>query len=66
MVALFKALIPGAILSWIVSLFVGSAGSSGGFLNVHQVAILSVEFHWSWPLFFGATALVWIILLTMK
>ncbi|MGJ8536986.1 MAG: hypothetical protein ACSHW2_07510 [Parasphingopyxis sp.] len=65
MIALVKALIPGAILSLAVSLFVGSGGSRGGFLNVHQVTLAGYDFHWSWPLFLVGTALAWAILLMM-
>jgi hypothetical protein len=65
MISLFKALIPGAILTWIVSLFIGSSGSRGGFLNVHQVTLAGYDFYWSWLLFLVGTGLAWALLLMM-
>ena len=61
MIALFKALLPGAILTWIVSLFIGSGGSRGGFLSIHDVTVAGFEFYWSWPLFLLGTGLAWVI-----
>ncbi len=65
MIALFKALIPGIVLTWVVSLVLGSNGSKGGFLYVHQLhftgnsafAASTTYLYWSWPLFFAATGL---------
>ena len=59
MIALIKALIPGALLSWVVSSLVAAGGSTGGVLNVHKVVTLSLHFSWSWPLFIAGTALAW-------
>lgn len=61
MIALFKGLIPGLILSLAVSLFVGSGGSAGGFLYVHQVTLAGYDFYWSWPLFIVGTALAGVL-----
>lgn len=66
MISLFKGLIPGALLTYIVSMVFGSGGTRAGFLYVHQVAISSYEFYWSWPLFVGATALSWVVFLMLK
>ena len=63
--AMFKALIPGMLLTWIVSGLIGSNGSKGGFLVIHYVSLsgndtFAVQQHgiyWSWPLFTCATLL---------
>jgi hypothetical protein len=62
MIALFKALIPGALLTWIVSTLIGSGGSSGGILNIIHFTVQHHEVYWSWPLFLAATGLSWAIL----
>jgi len=65
MFALLKAIALGIFLALIVSLFIGSGGSSGGMLNVRQVAIADVEFYWSWALFLIGTGLSFGIFLIM-
>lgn len=57
----FKALIPGALLSWIGASVIGHSGSSGGMLNIEQFALQGHMVHWSWPLFLVGTGLAWII-----
>ncbi len=57
MFAFLKALVLGIFLALIVSLFIGSGGSSGGLLHVREVAIEGYDFYWSWPLFVIGTAL---------
>ena len=57
MFAFLKAIVLGAVLAFVLSLFIGSGGSSGGLLNVRHVAIESYEFYWSWPLFVIGTGL---------
>ena len=47
----------GAFSAFIVALFIGSGGSSGGMLNVRYVEIEAYHFYWSWPLFVIGTAL---------
>ena len=64
--ALFKALPLGAFLTWIVSLFIGSAGSTGGYLSIHKLVLADHTILWSWPLFVAATGLALGILLLMK
>jgi hypothetical protein len=66
MISLLKAPFPGALLTWIVSLFIGSGGSRGGFLVIHQITIVDVSFYWSWPLFFVSTALAFALFTMMK
>ena len=59
MVSLFKGLIPATLLTWIVAGIMGSNGSKGGFLFIHQIHIAgnsalatsAHSFYWSWPLF---------------
>ncbi|WP_228242852.1 hypothetical protein [Porphyrobacter sp. GA68] len=61
MVALFKAVIPGGLLTWIVCMFFGSAGSSGGFLHVYSQHLADHSIYWSWPLFTVGTLLAWFV-----
>ena len=71
MIAFLKALPFGAFLALIVALFMGSGGTSGGFLNVHQVDVffpeygVDFDFYWSWMLFLGGTFLAFIFILMM-
>lgn len=62
MVALFKALIPGALLTWIVATLIGSTGSTGGMLDIFHFAVRHHQVYWSWSLFLAATGLSWAIL----
>ena len=65
MIALFKGIIPAILLTWIVTGVIGSNGSKGGFLFIHQIHIAGVSafatsshsFYWSWPLFISSTVL---------
>jgi len=66
MFAFLKAMVLGAFLAFIVSLFIGSGGSSGGMLNVKYVAVSTYHFYWSWPLFVIGTALSFGIFLLME
>jgi hypothetical protein len=65
MFAFLKAVALGIFLAFIVSLFIGSGGSSGGLLNVRQVTIEGYQFYWSWALFVVGTGLSFGILLIM-
>ena len=65
MFAFLKAIVLGAFLTILVSLFIGSGGSSGGMLNVRLVAIEGFEFYWSWALFLIGTGLSFGIFLMM-
>ena len=66
MVELLKAIVFGAVLAFIVSLFIGSGGSSGGILNVRHFVIEGVGFYWSWMLFVVGTALSFGLITLMK
>lgn len=57
--SLIKALIPGFLLTWIVSGIIGSNGSTGGMLSIQHSYIQGHSFYWSWPLFLAATGLAW-------
>ena len=66
MFAFLKAVALGIFLALIVSMFIGSGGSSGGMLNVRLVAIEGYEFYWSWALFLIGTGLSFGIFLMME
>ena len=66
MFAFLKAMVLGAFLAFIVSLFIGSGGSSGGLLNVRLVAIEGFQFYWSWALFVVGTGLSFGVFLLME
>lgn len=57
--AFIKALIPGFLLTWIVSSILGSNGSRGGMLAIERTMIEGHTFYWSWALFLAATGLAW-------
>ncbi len=59
--AFIKALIPAFLLTWVVSLVIGSQGSKGGALVITHTLYQGHDFYWSWPLFLAATGLAWAI-----
>lgn len=66
MIALIKAILPGALLSWLVSTFLGSRGGSGGLLHIQHFNLNGTEIYGSWTLFIIATALGWAIFKMME
>jgi hypothetical protein len=64
-----KALIPAAVLTWIVATIIGSNGSKGGFLFIHYIHVTGggafsgggVSFYWTWPLFIASLGLAFAI-----
>lgn len=66
MFAFLKALVLGAALALVVSLFIGSGGSSGGLLNVREVVVQDFGFYWSWALFVIGTGLSFGVFLLME
>ena len=66
MIALIKAILPGALLSWLVSTFVGSSGSHGGLLAIQRFNIAGTELYGSWTLFIIGTALAWALFMMME
>ena len=71
MIALMKALPLGILLTVIVALFIGSGGSTGGFLNIFHFTVdrpdwgIQFGMYWSWVLFLIGTGLTWALLLMM-
>ena len=63
---LIKSMVLGAVLAFIVSLFIGSGGSTGGILNVRHYVVEGVGFYWSWMLFLLGTGLSFGIMLLMS
>lgn len=66
MIALLKAIVLGLVLAFVVSLFVGSGGATGGLLNVHGVSVQGYHFYWSWPLFVIGTGLAFGLFLLLE
>lgn len=71
MIAFFKALPLGIVLTLVVCLFMGSGGASGGMLNIRPFDIqieqiaLDMRLYWSWMLFLAGTALAWALIFMM-
>jgi hypothetical protein len=71
MIALFKAIPFGIILSLLVALFIGAGGGTGGMLAVEPLDVdiaqfgIDTQLYWSWYLFIGGTLLTWFLLLMM-
>lgn len=61
-----KGLLLGAVLTYVVSLVIGSQRSAGGFLRIHDIGMGDVHIWWSWPLFLAAGGISWGILTMMK
>ncbi|MEM7665349.1 MAG: hypothetical protein AAF250_05790 [Pseudomonadota bacterium] len=62
-----KAMLLAVVLTYSVALVVGTQGSSGGYLDVHSMAMgNSFKVFWSWPLFLAGTGLSWGIMLLQK
>ena len=70
-IALFKAVPLGLFLTAIVCLFIGSGGSSGGFLAIRNMDVdlafigVSFDMYWSWIMFAIGTGLAWAIIFMM-
>ena len=57
----FKALVPGATLTFVVSMAMGAGRSTGGWLQIHHYYIQGHGIYWSWVLFVIATGLAWML-----
>ncbi len=55
----FKALLPGAILTFVVSMVMGASHSTGGWLKIQHYYIQGHGLYWSWVLFVIATGIAW-------
>lgn len=64
--ALIKAFVPGFLLTWVVSLIIGSNGSRGGILAIQHTYVEGHGFYWSWPLFIAGTGLAWALFAMME
>jgi len=70
-IAFFKAVPLGIVLTLIVCLFMGSGGATGGMLNIRPFEIhveqiaLDMRLYWSWMLFLAGTFLSWAIIFMM-
>ena len=60
-----KALIPGAILTFLISALLYGGGMRGGVFALERTQLIDVEVVWSWPLFLAtfalSRALVWMM-----
>lgn len=63
---IFKSAFLGAVLSWTLAVVIGSQGSSGGQLMIHQMALGDLKVFWSWPVFFGGTGIAWALMLLQR
>ena len=55
----FKALVPGAILTFVVSMVMGASHTTGGCLKIQHYYIQGHSLYWSWVLFVIATGIAW-------
>lgn len=64
--SLIKAILLGAILTFVVSAVIHSGGSSGGYLTIREFQVSGHYVSWSWPLFIASTGLAFGILKLME
>lgn len=57
----FKALFPGAILTFVVCALMGAGGSKGAWLNIQLYHVQGHDIYWSWILFVMGTGLAWVL-----
>ena len=58
----FKALIPGAILTFVICWVMGAGHSTGGWLMIKHYYFGTHAIYWSWILFAIGTGLAWMIM----
>lgn len=61
-----KGILVGIVLTFVVALVIGSQGSTGSFLYIHQLPVLEYKVWWSWPLFLVSSGVASGIGLMMK
>jgi hypothetical protein len=66
MFAFLKAIVVGAIFSFVLSTLIGHAGSTGGIAYIHHYVIQGFSFHWSWVLFVVGAGLAFVIFLMLE
>ena len=59
MIALIKGSLLGALLTLVVAMFLGAAGTSGGMLAVFDFVVEGTRLYWSWALFCIGASLAW-------
>lgn len=64
--SLIKAILLGAILTFVVSAAIHGAGSTGGYLVIREYQISGHFVSWSWPLFIASAGLAFGILKLME
>jgi hypothetical protein len=64
--SLIKALLLGAILTFVVSATIHAGGSTGGFLYIRELQVSGQFVSWSWPLFIASAGLAFGILKLME
>jgi hypothetical protein len=67
--AFVKGLIPGIVISWVISSILGRNHQTDNFLFIHLSnlpghQLAQYTFYWSWPLFFAASVLGWFVFAT--
>lgn len=67
--AFVKGLIPGFVISWVISSILGRNHQTDNFLLIHLSNLPGPQlsqytFWWSWPLFFAASLLGWFVFAT--
>lgn len=63
---LLKAILLGALLTWVIASFVAGGGSTGGHLNIEHFVLSGHRIQWSWPLFAASTGLSWGVMWLMR
>ncbi|MEL6878107.1 MAG: hypothetical protein AAGL68_08435 [Pseudomonadota bacterium] len=58
-----KATLLGGILTFVVAIVIGSQGSRGGFLAIHNMPVGDYSVFWSWPMFLASSGLCWALIL---
>ncbi|WP_427966141.1 hypothetical protein [Altererythrobacter sp.] len=56
----------GGVLTWVISLIIGSQGSHGGQLSIHLMHAGQYQVYWSWPLFLAASGLAFGIMVMQR
>ena len=57
-----KALVPGAILTFVVCALLGAGHSDGGWLGIQSHHIQGHRLFWSWTMFAIGTGLSWMLI----